>query len=83
MLNDSFDPGSKLTLANFFPVLLVVWFVYNYIVFVLNFLIQSHVKRGLFIRIFRVLHTVQSSIIKVRFVAFSFQQQLDNHIILF
>uniref|UniRef100_UPI003BAD2BC1 hypothetical protein n=1 Tax=Hungatella hathewayi TaxID=154046 RepID=UPI003BAD2BC1 len=38
---------------------------YTIIVFVLNFLIQSHQTMACFIRIFRVLHTVQSSVFKV------------------
>ena len=42
---------------------------YTIIVFVLNFLIQSHQTMACYIRIFRVLHTVQSSVFKVRLLS--------------
>ena len=42
---------------------------YTILVFVLNFLIQSHQTMACFIRIFRVLHTVQSSVFKVRLLS--------------
>ncbi|WP_207729239.1 hypothetical protein, partial [Hungatella hominis] len=52
------------------------------IVFVLNFLIQSHQTMAYFIRIFRVLHTVQSSVFKVLCVVmFSTATRIFYHIV--
>ena len=65
-----FNPGSKSTNQLIFSRFTCCLVRIQLLVFVLNFLIQSHQTMACFIRIFRVLHTVQSSVFKVLFVCY-------------